>query len=750
MSDKATQDNRLLSITTPLGKDYLLLNRLTATEEISALFSFEVELLYDHGKIRGYDPQPIDPKLILGQAVAMDIRPPDGTTRTLSGIVNHFSQGHRDIRFSYYHATIVPNIWILTQVSQSRIFQHISVPDILKKVFQGFDVSYELQGTFKPRNYCVQYRETDFDFASRLMEEEGIYYFFEHTGGKNKLVIANTPQSHPPCPSKNEIPFALKVGPEYDFISSITKWQDNHRLQSGKVTYWDFNFQVPFNKLDATQPSLHKVANNDKMEIYDFPSGPARKYDDIDRGGGERADVQNVFDDKQKRAEIAMQSLDAQYRTITGTSDCCTLTAGYRFDFFNHPQDVQNGQYVITSVTHEVEQNPTYKTSDDIENPYVNSFSCIPHGKGCAPFRPVRKTPKPIVRGSQTAFVVGPAGEEIFTDKFGRVKVQFHWDRHGKVDSDSSCWIRVAQAWAGNRWGMMFIPRIGMEVIVEYIEGDPDQPVIVGSVYNPETMPPYDLPAEKTKMTIKSNSSKGGNGFNEIRFEDKKGKEQIFIHAEKDEDIRVENNATETIIANRHLSVGGSQYESVYKDKHLKVGGDQNEEVVGSVSLNVGKTIQKKVGQKYALDVKNEIHIKSGSTLVLSAKNKLTLKVGSNHISITAMGIYIKGKMVYINSGGGPLSALAACPTKPTAPRTVDKTGAGKATGKKPAPPPLNLALVMAFALAHAAKAQKRTRAAQRRAVVQAMITAIVAAQRAGAPFLRPFDSNSAKNKSNK
>lgn len=747
MTDKATQDNRLLVITTPLGKDYLLLNRLTATEEISALFSFEVELMYDHGKIRGYEPQPIDPKLILGQAVSIDIRQPEGITRTFSGIVNHFSQGHRDIRFSYYHATIVPNIWILTQVSQSRTFQHTSVPDILKKVFTGFDVSYELQGNYKPRNYCVQYRETDFDFASRLMEEEGIFYFFEHAGGKNKLIVADTPQSHPPCPSKSEIPYFLDVGSDQDYITSIIKWQDNHRLQSGKVTYWDFNFQVPFNKLDATQPTLYKVAGNDQMEIYDFPSGPARKYDDIDRGGGERADVQNVFDDKQKRAEIAMQSLDTQYRTITGTSDCCALTAGYRFTFFNHPQEEQNGQYVVTSVTHEVEQNPTYKTSDKIENPYINSFSCIAYGKGSPPFRPVRKTPKPIVRGSQTAFVVGPAGEEIFTDKFGRVKVQFHWDRHGKIDSDSSCWIRVAQAWAGNRWGMMFIPRIGMEVVVEFLEGDPDQPIITGCVYNPETMPPYTLPAEKTKMTIKSNSSKGGGGFNEIRFEDKKGKEQIFIHAEKDEDIRVENNATETIIANRHLSVGGSQYESVGKDKHLKVGGDQNEEVGGSVSLTVGKDTQIKTGKRYALDAKNEIHLKSGSTLLVESKNKLTLKVGGNHISITAMAIYIKGKMVKINSGSAPLSALAACPAKPTAPRKVDKTGAGIATGKKPAPPPLNLALVMAFALAHAAIAQKRSRAAQRRALVQAMIIAMVTAQQLGAPFVRLFDSSSAKKK---
>ncbi|MCY7344958.1 MAG: type VI secretion system tip protein VgrG, partial [Pyrinomonadaceae bacterium] len=533
-----TQQNRLLSISTPLGEDFLLINRLTATEEISSLFEYEVELLHEEEK-PGFEATPIDAKKLLGQAVAIEINQRDGTQRLLGGMITRFSQGHRDIRFSYYYATIVPYVWLLTQISQSRMFQHLSVPDILKKVFTGFEVSYELQGSYKPRNYCVQYRETDFDFASRLMEEEGIYYFFQHTDGKNKMIVADTPQSHPDCPAKSDIPFALKVTDEEDFITSIKKWQNDHQLQTGKVSFWDFNFQAPSKKLDATQPTIFKVADNEKLEVYDFPAGYARKYDDIDRGGGERSDVQNVFDDKTKRAEIVMQSLDSQYRIISGNSDCSSLTSCYRFKFFNHPTAEQNGQYVVTSVTHEAEQNPTYTTDDDVERPYNNSFTCIAHGKGAPPFRPVQKVRKPTVQGSQTAIVVGPAGEEIFTDKYGRVKIQLHWDREGQDNSDSSCWVRVAQAWAGNGWGMMFIPRIGMEVIVHFLEGDPDQPIITGCVYNPSTMPPYTLPDEKTKMTIKSNSSKGGGGFNEFRFEDKKGSEQIFTHGEKDQDIRI-------------------------------------------------------------------------------------------------------------------------------------------------------------------------------------------------------------------
>ena len=327
-------------------------------------------------------------------------------------------------------------------------------------------------------------------------------------------------------------------------------------------------------QVDATQPSLHSVADNQKMEIYEFPAGYARQYDDIDRGGGERSDVQNVFDEKTQKAEIAMHSLDSQFRHISAVSDCASITAGYKFNFTKH---VDEGEYIVTNATHEAEQNPSYVSDDEIEQPYSNNFSCIAYGGGNPPFHPVKKTPKPVIQGSQTAVVVGPAGEEIFTDKFGRVKVQFHWDRDGQVDENSSCWVRVAQSWAGNRWGMMFIPRIGMEVIVHFMEGDPDQPIITGCVYNPEMMPPYTLPDEKTKSTIKTNSSKGGVGFNELRFEDRKGEEQIFIHAERNKDIRVKNDCLETIMHDRHLIIQNDQFERVNKDKHLNVIGDQNE-----------------------------------------------------------------------------------------------------------------------------------------------------------------------------
>ena len=668
-----TQRNRLMSIATPHKDDYLLINRLVAREALSELFSFEVELLHEESA-PGFEPTVVEAETMLGQSVSIKINQRDGTTRSLCGIVNQFSQGTRNTRFSFYYATIVPHVWILTQKRQSRIFQHKSTPDILKEVFTGFEVSYELQGDFKPRNYCVQYNESDFEFASRLMEEDGIYYFFEHADGRHKMIIANSLQSHRDCPSKSDVPYFTEVAGKEDFVTSILSWRTDHHLQSGKVTFWDYNFQSPNNKLDAAQPSLFTVADNKKMEIYEFPGGYARKFDGIDSSGAERGDIQNIFTEKQRSVEIAMQSLDAKYRVTTATSDCSALTAGYKFNFSRH---IDEGEYTITSVIHECEQNPSYVSDEEIEQPYSNSLNCIAYGNRNPPFRPVRKTAKPLVHGSQTAVVVGPPGEEIFTDKFGRIKVQFHWDRHSAANADSSCWIRVAQSWAGKRWGTMFIPRIGMEVIVHFLEGDPDQPIVTGCVYNPEAMPPYVLPDEKTKSTVKSDSSKGGNGFNEIRIEDKKGEEQIFIHGERNLDVRIKNDAMELIRKDRHLIVQNNQSEKVNKDKHLQVGGDRVEKVGGSVSLNVGSDIQEKAGQKYALEAGMEVHVKGGTNVVIESGTTLTLKVGGNFININSGGIFIKGTMVMINSGGAAGTGAGSNPSAPTDPKEADNAEPG-------------------------------------------------------------------------
>lgn len=677
-----TQDNRLLNLVTPLGKDYLLVNKFTMDEGLSRLFTLSVEVLREEDA-DGFTPTMLDPTSLLGQPIAIGIKQVDDTSRAFHGLVKSMEQKHRHTRFTFYQLEVVPAVWLLTQRSQSRIFQQKTIPEILEKVLKDFQFKLELQRNYEPRNYCVQYRESDFDFVSRLMEEEGIYYFFEHTVDGHTMIISDTPQSHPNCPTKSTIPYFMDIE-EGNFITGIEDWNQNYDLRSGKVVLWDHNFELPGKKLESDKPSRFDIGGNHKLEIYDYPGGYSRKFDGIDPSGGERpSDVSKIFTDNKLMSEIAVQRLDVGHKQAYGIGNCASLTAGYKFKLDKHPSNDQNVEHIILDIRHTAAQTPDYVTDGTVEDSYSNSFVCITHGSGSAPYRPQLSTPKPSVAGAQTATVVGPSGEDIFTDKYGRVKVQFHWDREGKNDADSSCWVRVAQSWAGKKWGGIFIPRIGMEVIVDFLEADPDRPIITGCVYNAESMPPYELPEHKTKSTLKSYSTPGGGGFNELRFEDKKGQEQIFIHAEKDVDIRVKNDVMETIKHDRHMIIDNDQYEKVKKDKHLQVGGDQNEKVNGSTSLKVGSDTDIKVGSKYGLDAGQSVHIKAGMSAVIEAGSALTFKVGGNFINLSSAGIAIKGTMVMLNSGGASGSGAGANPDAPKDPKEADNAE----PGKKPEPP---------------------------------------------------------------
>lgn len=701
-----TQEGRLLKVATPLAEDFLLIKRIRSREALSQLFRFDLELLHEEEE-EGTEATLVDPQAILGQSMTVVASQVDGAERYFNGICVDFTQGNRNTRFSKYQASLVPKVWLLTQVSQSRIFQNLSVPDILRKVFDGFEFAIEVQGTFQPRNYCVQYRETDWNFASRLMEEEGIFFYFEHTSTSHKMIIANSTSSHRECPSKASIPFIRDISVEADeWAGSIFTWRSANRLRAGKFSLRDHNFELPTNNQETEQLSRFNIGGNQNLEIYDYPGEFAKRFDGIDSGGGEQAsELQKIFDDRQRTVTIRQQELDVAYKSSYGTSNCCALTAGYRFELTAHPTSDNNRNHILVSVETEAVQSPGYISDDTISNSYNVTFSCLPQGEGQAPFRPMRRAEKPIVQGSQTATVVGPSGEEIFTDKYGRVKVQFRWDREGQANASSSCWIRVVQTWAGKKWGTMFIPRIGMEVVVDFLEGDPDQPIITGCVYNAETMPPYTLPDEKTKSTIKTDSSKGGNGFNELRFEDKKGLEQIFIHAEKDKDVRVKNDLKELIKHDRHLIIENDQYEKVKKDKHLQVTGDHNEKIGGTMSLNVGSDLQEKVSQNYALDAGTEVHIKAGMKAVIEAGTQLTLKVGGNFVDISPAGVTIKGTMVLINSGGAAGSGSGSSPDAPKDPKEADTAVPGqRVTPPQPSPPvkPKNYG-AMAKALKNAA-----------------------------------------------
>lgn len=658
-----TQEGRLLKLTTPLGDDVLLIKRLRANEGLNQLFQFELDILHDHDTAMSDEPMIADVAQLLGQPMTVSVDQNDGTQRYFNGICARFHQGNRKDRYTKYHAVLVPQIWLLTQKVQSRIFQHIPVPDILQEVFQGFEVNYEIQGTFEPRNYCVQYRESDFDFASRLMEEEGIFYYFEHTNGSHRMIVANTPTSHRPCPSRSAVPFHLVVGTEEGWIASVLSWNVAHQLRTGKYTLWDNNFEIQASHLDAEQLSRFNIGGNQNLEHYDYPGEYAKRFDGVDSTGGDQTGKLNkVFEDRRRVAEIRQQELDVSYKTIRGTSDCCALTGGYRFELSNHPVGENNNFHVLINVQIEAVQTPSYASEDVVGNPYIASFSCIPYADNPnkAPFRPLRKIPKPIMHGTQTAIVVGPSGEEIFTDKYGRVKVQFYWDREGRNDAASSCWLRVATSIAGNKWGTMFIPRIGQEVVVDFMEGDPDQPIIVGSVYNPQTMPHYELPKFKTLSYFKSRTSPDdGKGFNEIRFEDKQGKEQVFIHSQKRMDTRVKGSFYETCGGNRQEVIGmrsddkpgGNLAVSVGGNYDLHVKGDQFIGIDGKLNETVKADHVQNIQGKQAIVVTGTSEL-NAQKITLEALQQITLKVGASFITLDLTGITIQAPMVKINSGG--------------------------------------------------------------------------------------------------
>ncbi len=658
---KYTQANRPVQIITPLGEDVLLLQGFSGREEVSRLFAFALQL---HSENRA-----IDFNSIVGKNATIQIALSNGSVRSINGIISSFAQGGTSQNLTHYRAMLVPWLWLLTRTSGCRIFQNMTAPDIIQKIFQDFgftDFKNRLQGSYAAREYCVQYRETAFAFVSRLMEEEGIFYFFDHEETKHTLVLADAPAEFKVSPHQPLASFTT-IAEDRMLDEVITEWMIEQEVRPGKYTVNDFDFEKPTHDLTAT------IEGKDtrKYEIYDYP-GDYKTRDEGDRLAG-----------------IRVQEQDAPLIIIRGAGNYSGFAPGYKFTLKNHYRRDLNKDYALLSVEHDADLGDNYETfsADDApSSAYSNRFECVPHPTN---YRPPRMTPAPVIKGSQTAIITGPAGEEIYTDAHGRVKVQFHWDREGKYDEKSSCWIRVSQNWAGKRWGAIFLPRIGQEVIVDFLEGNPDRPVITGRVYNGGSVPPYALPDEKTKSAVKSYSSKGGGGFNELRFEDKKGDEQIFIHAEKDQDVRIKNDVKTFVGNDSHLIVTNNQLEKVGGDKHLTVTGDRNEKVDGTVSLKVGMDLQEKVGMKYGLDAGMSVHIKAGMSLVIEAGTAITIKAGSNSISLTPAGIFIAGTpMVFINSGSASVPGAGCSPQPPTAPKEAAEAEPGQ---KAELPPPKTL-----------------------------------------------------------
>jgi type VI secretion system secreted protein VgrG len=532
---------------------------------------------------------------------------------------------------------VVPHHRLHTRKARSRKLQQHSVPDILKKVFDGLDFEPRLQGRYEPRDYCVQYRESDFNFATRLMEEEGIYYYFLHADGKDTLVYADSPSGHSMLPVGSTVLYDEgKMGEKDE--DTVFDWHKTQEMRSGKYTLWDHCFELPGNNLEAQTLMMDSVAvgkvshklrvENDKLEIYDYPGEYAGRYDGIAKGGGEQpAELQKIFEDSRRTVGIRMDQETVPSVILHGSSTCRQLIAGHKMNLSGHFNG--DGQYVLMSVSHSASQTGGFRAES---SPFVyhNTFTCIPVA---LPFRSPRVTPKPVIQGTQTAVVVGPAGDEIFTDKYSRVKVQFNWDREGKFDPDSSCWIRVSTAWAGRRWGQINIPRIGQEVIVGFLEGDPDQPIILGSVYNADQMPALTLPPGSVTSGLKSNSTKGGGGYNQMTMDDTKGKEMITIHAQYDMSTTVEHDDTQLIKNDRSINVLGTHTESIKKDTKITVtDGNYTFDVAkGTADIHVKGAVTEFFEDVHATYVTNAITIISKTkTIYVQAAEEIELTVGAS------------------------------------------------------------------------------------------------------------------------
>ena len=649
------QEKRVIQIHTPLGKDAFLLHSLTGHEAISRLFHFSVDLLSEQHSIGHKD--------IVGKQVTLSLHHAGDDQRHWNGFVTRFACVGGDNRFSYYRAEIVPWLWFLTRTADCQIFQQKTIPDIIKKVFQdhGFqDFQDRTQASYPQREYVVQYRETAFNFVSRLMEEYGIFYFFEHDQSTHKLILADKPQVHKNCLVQHKVRFNYTPGSTLLKEDVVQSWGAEQELRPGKYALTDYNFQTPNTSLMANVQTVAEIGGNTKYEIFDYPGIHTKKSE------GDTL------------TKVRMEEEEAVHHLVTGSGNCRSFAPGYKFNLDKHSRHDQNGDYLLTEVTHSASVGESYSGSNGGGGgeTYTNHFTCIPFA---VPYRPQRLTPKPIVQGPQTAVVVGPAGEEIYPDKYGRVKVQFHWDRLGKKDDKSSCWVRVSQPWAGKNWGAINIPRIGQEVIVEFLEGDPDRPIITGRVYNDDQMPPYTLPDHMTRTTFLTRSTKGGGSanFNELRFEDKKGSEQIFLNAEKDMDHRVEKDSREFVGQDRSLIVKGDQKEKVEGDKHGQYAKNLNEKVGQNMSLQVGQNLQEKSGQNFAHDAGMEIHLKAGMNVVIEAGLELTIKASGGFINIGPAGVAISGTLVLINSGGAAGSGSGSSPTSPQDPDQADDGSKG-------------------------------------------------------------------------
>jgi len=606
-----TQKGKSISIGSLLGDDVMLLRAVSGTESMSSPFRFQLEILSEDANISAGD--------VVGKSVDISIRQGNKNARVINGIISQFSAGAIEKSgFRLYMAELVPWFQLMRLNSDCRIFQNMDVTAIIEAVFSSRGYSdFQMNTTrrFRQREYCVQYRESDFDFVSRLMEEEGIFYFFSHKKGKHIMVLADATSAYIACDEDQAEYYT--AGRRGDHLN---QWEHQYSLVSGKWRQTDYNFKTPGTDISTSVDSIVTLPGIDAFERYDYPG----LYDNRTDGDG--------------LTKTRIEAEEVAYDVVNAGGTYRSFCAGGRFTLSRHEiREEQGKSYVITSISHSAREH-SYDVGQGGSHEYFNHFQCIPD---TVVFRPQRTTPVPFVRGPQTAVVVGPDGEEIYVDEFGRVKVQFHWDRLGENNESSSCWLRVSQQWAGKKWGAIFIPRIGHEVIVSFLEGNPDFPLVTGCVYNADNMPPYDLPANKTQSGWKTRSSKEGGtaNFNELRFEDMKGKEEIYIHAEKDQNNIVENNETtsvgndrtETVGNDESITIGNDRSENVGNDETIAIGANRTESVGKDESIAIGQNRSESVGKNEDVNIgKNRNLNVADNDSITVGKNQET-SIGKNH-----------------------------------------------------------------------------------------------------------------------
>jgi type VI secretion system secreted protein VgrG len=679
---------------------------LDGTEEISRLYHYTVRLVTDRNKPVAFDK-------VVGQRVTVQIPRARKSPRLISGVVYRLTREPSDETHAHYQAEIVPGLWTLTKIAQSRIFQDLDATRTLFAVVNGcpspVPTTINLKPDLQDRPYCVQYRETDFNFMSRFMEEKGIHYYFQHDADRTEesLRITDEVLAPPFLPGTPVIKLDEVRGgnrPE----ERVTSWRKTQELRAAVYALRDHSFELPRQSLETRGHAPSEVSAGSvkhrldspygkSLEIYDYPGDYAARLDSVSRGGGNQpAKLEDMWTEGSRTANIRLQQEAVPALVIEGASTCAEFQPGHRFAL-----EVKaltgwkpDGEYLLTAVRHRATQ-PVEGTGFA----YDNEFSCIPVG---VPFRPPQRTPKPTIQGTQTAVVVGSGaeGEELFVDKYGRVKVRFFWDRRDPKKNPDSCWIRVAQAWAGKRWGASFWPRIGQEVVVAFEEGDPDRPLIIGSVYNAEQLPPYlgaagfpspdpEHPNDPKVSGVKTCSTPGGQGFNELRFDDAKGKEQVFLHAQRNLDVAVCGSHMHSAGGSYHLTVGGEGKdgphgdlrELVHKDHHYRVKGEHKGRIDGNSELYVAKERREVVKDHYLyvqeesrvevfaeahylvsgnrtervkgfyrLTVDEEYDITAGR-LIVESTSEICFKVGSSFITINKEGVWIQGPRVDINCG---------------------------------------------------------------------------------------------------